>query len=75
MGISIVSSAIWEKHARVHFSKTYKIRRKNKMVARFSVVSGRGKRRGKCENLEKIAFRKRQKSYEIWFIKKSKGKY
>ena len=49
--------------------------RKNKMAARFSVVSGRSKRRGKCENLEKIAFRKRQKSYEIWFIKKLKGKY
>ena len=28
--------------------------RKNKMAARFSVVSGRSKRRGKCENLEKI---------------------
>ena len=31
----------------------YRIR-KNKMAARFSVVSGRGNRRGKCENLEKI---------------------
>ena len=38
--------------------------RKNKMAGRFSVVSGRSKRRGKCKNLEKIAFRKRQKSYE-----------
>ena len=40
-----------------------------KMAARFAVVSGRSNGRGKCENLEKIAFRKRQKSYEIWFIK------
>ena len=39
------------------------------MAARFAVVSGRSNGRGKCENLEKIAFRKRQKSYEIWFIK------
>ena len=45
------------------------------MADRFSVVSGRGKRRGKCENLEKISFRKRQKSYEIWYIKRLKGKY
>ena len=40
-----------------------------KMVARFAVVSGRSNGRGICENLEKIAIRKRQKSYEIWFIK------
>ena len=33
--------------------------RKNKMAARFSLVSGRSKRRGKFENLGKIAFRKR----------------
>ena len=39
------------------------------MAARFAVVSGRSNGRGKCENLEKIAFRKRKKSYEIWFIK------
>ena len=39
------------------------------MAARFAVVSGRSNGRGKCENLEKIVFRKRQKSYEIWFIK------
>ena len=33
-----------------------------KMAAHFSVVSGHSKRRGKCENLEKIAFQKRQKA-------------
>ena len=32
-----------------------------KMATRFAVVSGRSNGRGKCENLEKIAFRKRQK--------------
>ena len=45
------------------------------MAARFAVVSGRSNGREKCENLEKMAFRKRQKSYEVWFIKKLKGKY
>ena len=54
--------------------------RKNKMAARFSGVSGRSKRRGKCENLESISDRKdsiseKTKSNEIWFIKKLKGKY
>ena len=39
------------------------------MAARFAVVSGRSNGRRKCEYLEKIAFRKKQKSYEIWFIK------
>ena len=45
-----------------------------KMAARFAAVSGRSNGRGKCENLEKIAFRKRQKSYEM-VCKKLKGKY
>ena len=44
--------------------------RKNKMVARFSVVSGPSKRRGKCENLEKIALRKRQKMLRNMVYKK-----
>ena len=43
-----------------------------KMAARFTVVSGRSNGRGKCENLEKIAFRKRQKSYEIG-LQKNEG--
>ena len=39
------------------------------MAARFAVVSGLSNGKGKCENLENIAFRIRQKSYKIWFIK------
>ena len=33
IGNSMVSSAIWEKHARVSFSKTYKIARVRRMSA------------------------------------------
>ena len=40
------------------------------MTACFAVVSGRSNGGVKCKNLEKIAFRKRQKRYEIWFVKK-----
>ena len=39
------------------------------MAARFAVVSGRSNGRGKCENLEKIAFRKRQKLYVLYLDK------
>ena len=40
------------------------------MAARFAVVSGRSNGRGKCENLQKIAFRTRQKAtkYGLWSI-------